>query len=550
MPEETHKIMPAKPKQSLGTTIIASILLVVITISFVAVPAVSFVGGGAFGNTEFGRYGKRRVMLEPGSFFMQQINQYRSMFGESANDPFFMRLIFQRAFDQAMMHEAWIDEAQRAGVLVSQSDVLRHLRNVPEFTEAAFARLSTVERVDLVQQVRDGVMVEHFQHGLFGGVRRSPLLLQTLANPSATERKIELLYIPFSTSQPSMAQAFVQAEPAVFDRAMMRRVVVFGDRRAAEAAAARIASGEITLNDMAYQQFDTLGMNADIYAQEGGFLGTLFRYELQTQLANGDDTVELFNLAPGQVSGVVALNPDQNGQAFALYQMVNREPAINLNNTTDLEHVLRYIRTQRLSFMVDYLTSQLGSLEQSEQWDATARALGGEWVVSDFFPSVLGLDKGQSYSPYTAQVNRLALALNRIEGGNDIARQVLPSQLFFQQAFGLPVGTLSEPVAMNDGLIIFKVLEERPAAVASSEEKAYAQMFVSSNNRGAKEAQFEQSKRYRNNFEKAFAQFLDRAGLNRVPESIETVMDEQASESSSVLPEGLFDPASSPLINF
>lgn len=550
MPQETHKIMPPKPKQSLGTTIIASILLVVITVSFVAVPAVSFVGGGAFGSTEFGRYGKRRVVLEEGSFFNQQIRQYLNMFGENANDPFFMSLIFQQAFNQAMMHEAWIYEAQRAGVLVSQREVLRHLRDISNFTEAGFARLSTAERVALVQQMREGIVVEHFQHGLFDGVRRSSLLLEILAHPSAVERRVELLYIPFSRPQPQLAQVFIQGEAALFDRAVMRRLVVFGDRRTAETTATRLATGEMSLSDMAYQQFDMLGMNADIYAQEGGLLGVLFRHELQAQLANSDAVSALFELAPGEMSGVVALNSGQNGQSFAIYQMVNREPAINLNDANDLEHVLRYIRTQRQGFFVDYLISQLGSLERAEQWDVVARVLGGEWIVSDFFPAVLGLDRGQRYSPYTAQVNQLKLALNQVEGGSDIARQVLVSQHFFEQAFGLPLATLSEPVVVDDGLIIFKVLEERSATVASLEDMAYAQMFVHDSNVAQMEAQFEQSKRYRSNFESAFTQFLQRTGLNQQRETI-VVDDEMYSPPSSKdAPTDLFDPVSSPLLNF
>ncbi len=550
MPEETHKIMPAKSKQSLATTIVASILLVVITVSFVAVPAVSFVGGGTFGNTEFGRYGKRRVVLEQGSFFMRRITEFSSMLGDMANNPAIMRMIFQESFDRAMMHEAWIDEATRAGVLVSQREVLRRLRSDPNFTEASFARMSTVDRVEWVKQAREQIMVEHFQQGLFDGVRRSPLLAQVMANPSSVERRFELMYIPFSRSQPFMAEAFLQNGAPLFHRSTMRRLVIFGDKRTAEATAARIAIGEMSLSDMAYQQFDTLGINADIYAQEGGYLGVLFRHELQTQLANSEDAEALFDLAPGQISDVVALNLAQNGQAFAIYQMVNREPAMDLNNSDDLEHVLRYIRTQRQGFQVEYLISQLGPLEQADQWDASSRALGGEWIVSDFFPAVLGLDKGQRYSPYTAQVNRLGLALNRVDGGSDIARQVLPSQHFFQQAFGLPLGTLSDPVVVNDGLIIFKALEERPTALASDEDVEYAQLFVRSSNLAAKEVQFVQSKHYRNHFDKAFAQFLDRAGFNHDHDHDEIMLDDSIDSATGGVPEGLLDSVSSPLMNF
>ncbi|NIZ46908.1 hypothetical protein PVA44_03470 [Entomospira nematocerorum] len=504
---------PVKKSSTVGI-----ILFVVIIASFIVAPIMTFVFSWQASQFKFGSYGSRPVLYAQGSYFTQLVEQERRNFPANLTGSLAFevtRYFFERAFRQAMMHEAWIDESKRAGVSVSVSEVARSAR-AEGITDAALANMSVVQRSELFDNGRLALTTERFQQSLYDGIIRPESMMNLFINPIQQERRLNIAYFPLELIDMNFLDSYINIEP--LQKWQLRRYVHLGDLASAEEISRQILDGEMTINQLALQQNESsFALYKDAYAESAGLMPIQFLYQVQQQVDMTTTELGLLLnelLLSGRVSDPLRfLDAPAGEEAYVFYHVEERGADVDLLNANDKSAVIRYLSSYESDTILKYFDDRT-KLIKTTQFLQDANTLGATILTTDYFSMVYGLDMRGGYSPYRGLLNQFELALSDL--GVGVVKELQNSRSFFQQAFTLDMDSISSVILLESGVVVLSPLSERVFQSENMDvDRLYMEQFLRLQAQGATEDAFRASPRYNDSrFERTFLRMASRMGLS------------------------------------
>lgn len=514
-----HSALVEKQKMS----ITGMILLVVIVFSFLFAPLFSFIFSGGINQLKFGSYASRPVEYTADSYFAQLVEMQRRQFNSLLNGSYaytMMRYIMQDSFHQAMMREAWVYEAQRAGVHVSGDSVVNTLHEIG-YTGSILSEMSVVDRSEIFKRQQQESVVSRFQKGALDGVFRSEEFVDLLLNPGKIERRANVMFFPFEDVANDFLDSYVQDNMIPLQKWQMRRYVHVGDSDSAKEIAEQLDLGETTIAELAFMQSQSLDLSyRDAYAESSGVMPGRLLYQIQQEVDIPLDGLHvLFSGLPlGAISYPVGFTsvPGEE-EAYVFYQLEANPIPADMMIASDKDAVLTYLLNYDRLVLSDYYDAFITNIDfqNTDILLERVEALGGKVVESDYFSIVYEANTdGKGYSPYQALITQFEKSLGSFDVS--IVQGLLNSRDFFSKAFSTPIGELSDSVFLQEGVVwVIPFIEGAYSSSNRESDSLYINQFLRSQAQLSMENYFKNSRYYRDDkFDKAFTQFTKRIGLS------------------------------------
>ena len=467
------------------------IVLVIITVTFIGTPAIGRFGGAGAG-TVFGTYDGNAIEHRRGNYFdsqILQISQQRRNSGFRQDTETEARAVVRQAFQRAAYRVAVLAETSSAPLAVSEERIDGELiRSGPYviggvFSEERYNATPASQRKVNRRLVEEQLLERQYFSDLTA-VRTSSQAVAFFRGMAAVERRFRVASFSFAELPQAELQRFGEDNAALFRRIKLSRILV-RDGDQAEDVLRRLDDGSATFEELA-----RLFSIDDLAA--GGEVGWRYFYDLERDFDGSEAVEAIFSLASGEHTGVLA---SRFGEV--IYRADADPVTPDFESAEVVAAVQDYLQRYERGFIEDFYTAQAAQFQQHAQVEgfaAAAEALGLATFESDFFP-----------------INfQNLIAVSRVRAEESDALQSAPfHEEFFERAFTLAPGAVSEPIVLGDRILVLELLAERPAEQATLDRaESYYPYFVTGALDRAMNAQVFNSDRLVDNFEQGYLNFL------------------------------------------
>lgn len=452
------------PKQDSGTTskrhsnpfiYFGTVAILIITIvAFVFVPSA---GGGAgdSGDLTFGSWGNKPIAFAQGSYFASQVQATKSQLEQQGyrdtGDQFFAFQVWRQAFENTATHFGLLDYASNNGISASDSYLDKQMARHPAFIEDGvfsrrkFREASNAFKISVRQEIKETTLKQRYV-GDIVGVETSSAERAFIKGMAQYERSLEFIAFPFTNFPDSERLAFAAANPDNFRRVRLSKVTLTSTAKEAEEVLARLRSGVLSFEDAARNH------SKDAFASKGGDMDWQYAWELRSDLKDPALAAELLALSPTEISKVY----ETIAGSWAFYRI--DEAAVLADPSSDdlLRSVTEYMNRFERGRIEDWCIGKAKefSAEAVPNFRNAALARGLQVKETNAFP----LNYGGAFNlGFFALLGTLDTQSNpELSGANT-------NETFLKTVFTLEAGQISEPVILNDAVIVARVLEIRSA---------------------------------------------------------------------------------------
>ena len=199
----------------------------------------------------------------------------------------------------------------------------------------------------------------------------------------------------------------------------------------------------------------------DEYAREGGKMEWQKYYEVRDSFGEGGEVnvEEIFSLKQGEISSVMAL-----GENWVIYRCDQEAEDPDFSDENTMADLKNYLLWRQKGTVQDYFEAKAQEFRQKAQESSFIQACqeqGLDFYTTGFFP----LNMGQlSFLKSIPPLEQETVSLNTASANED----------FFLKAFSLGPDQISEPVLLEDRVIILQLIaiqEVSPQEVESIQAK-------------------------------------------------------------------------------
>ncbi len=449
-----------KPKTSRWTSkptlyIFSVIILAVIVVSFIGGPIVGQMAGpGA--SVEFGRYRGRPIELEQGSYMQNQVVQLGQQFGNPQNTAEMYQL-YRRAFEQTLLHTAVLMEAEDGGMTVSTDRVNNRIVQLPRFQEgnafnqSALDETSQEELMNLRSNMREGLIYEQFVEDVLEGFHYSTEEIDFFASQGSLERRFQVAQFDLEEVPQDLISGYAEDNEAQFRNVDLSMINVGPDRELAEQVLELLENEEET--------FENLAQEMSIHeesAADGGRRGRVFRYQLEQEILDADEVDTVFETSEGAISPIV-----DTETGFAIYRVESSVQSPDLDDEDTLEVVQSYLEEFEPGLLEDFMFEQAEDfafdIRDGADFEEAVEGYRAQLTETNFFPINLG---GQPFMPQ----------IETVDGGT--LGTAAQNEEFFRSAFSVQMNEATDPVVLDDTVVVLMPVEEREQEPADRDQIA------------------------------------------------------------------------------
>lgn len=450
------------PKTSSWTSrpalyVFSVIILVIIVVSFIGGPLMGqFASPGEY--PVFGSYRGEPIELAPGSFFRQALQDAdQQLAGESGGDRQSLQYqyqVYRQAFERTILHMAVMAEAERGGMQVSGDRVTERIATLPrfqengEFSSAAYEQTPQTEIMSLRDTTEEQILYDEFLRDVLQGFVYSSEEARFFADQGRVERRFELARFDFDEFPAENVRSFAQENDDLFRTLEISSITTGVDETTLEEVGRQYRNEEASFEELARE------FSLDQFSEDGGRRGTLYSYELEQLILDQTDVESLLSAETGTVSEVI---DTQDG--FAIFRVERSAEPADLSDDDVIEDLRAYIEEFERGIMEEYFFEEADRLVAgARSGESFSEAVGSAPVdiqETNFFPLNFGA------VPFLPQ-------LEISDGGS------LPGAMrdedFLRTAFSLELDEVSEPILLDDDLVVLRFLEERERDSVDIEE--------------------------------------------------------------------------------
>jgi parvulin-like peptidyl-prolyl isomerase len=430
------------------------ILLVVVVVTFVGSPVAGRLSGG--GSIVFGSYEGRDIAYYPGSYFAQQRDQIAAQVRDSADanqdTASLTQSVWYQAYRQTAVHVAVLIQAERAGLHVSEDAIDKALVSYPaylengRFSEDRYNKTQGSEKASIRKLVREEALSNQYFRDMFLGLKSSTKEKEFVTAMAKPERSFTFVSLPYAEYPADEVRGFGEANPALFRKVKVSRILVKSGEKEAAEIRRKIAEKASSFEELAKTH------SKDGYADKGGDMGWRYAYDLQADFEKKELAQQVFELRAGDVSGVL-----KGAYGWLIFRCDAEAVDADFSDAAVLDVVKAYLGTYEKGRIEDYFVAKAEKLSRRAGevgFAAAAREAGAAPVATDFFP--VNLQSVFSFAPLKAVPDTATPA------------SAIYSEDFFLHAFSLGKGQASAPIVLDDQVTVLTLLAERELPEATA----------------------------------------------------------------------------------
>ena len=401
----------------------------------------------------------------------------------------------RQAFQRAAYRVAVLAETASAPLAVSEERIDGELiRSGPYviggvFSEERYDATPASQRKVNRRLVEEQLLERQYFSDLTA-VHTSSQAVAFFRDMASVERRFRVAAFRFAELPQTELQRFGEDHGALFRRIKLSRILM-RDGDQAEDVLRRLDDGSATFEALA-----RLFSVDDLAA--GGEVGWRYYYDLERDFDGSEAVEAIFALASGEHTEVLT---SRFGEV--IYRADADMVAPDFAGEEVLAAVQDYLQRYERGFIEDFYAAQAVQFQQNAQADgfvAAAEALGLATFESDFFPI--------NFQNLIA-VSRVRAADSDVLSASESLQSAPFHEEFFERAFTLAPGAVSQPVVLGDLILVLELLAERPAEEASLDRaESYYPYFVTGALDRAMNAQVFNTDRLIDNFEQGYLNFL------------------------------------------
>lgn len=436
-------------KKNTAYTIGSLIILLICAFVFVILPA--FTGSSSRqGETPvFGKYNGTEIRYEQNSDMYNFASNYAQMYQnygmqiDSSNHYYIMN----SAFNSTVMKIAYSDAVKNSGYVLPEEAINRGLR--PYFADATGNYSSKIYKQtpastiqSLTKSVSESLISQRFADDNFGsesdivgdtalyGLKESDAELDFLTAYDENRRGFEMAVFPLSTYPEEEKIAYGKQNAAKFAKYDMSAITV-ADKSLAKTVLNKINGNEITFEDAVTEYSDKNYTNSE------GKLTTKYQYQIENLLTNKSDLAKITDLSVNAVSEII--ETDGN---YTIFKNDSKKLDADFEDADTVRVVSTYLTTNEKSIIEDYFTAKAKELKAAAADDFEAACTKFNITKTEVAPFPLNY----------GSVN-LAKSVDTSVAGLSNADT---NENFLTTAFSLKMNEVSDPIVMNDNVVVIK----------------------------------------------------------------------------------------------
>ncbi len=426
-------------------------ILVVIVVTFIGTPAARGRLRGGGHKIEFGTYRGKPVEYYTANFFAERVaavnDQLRSNNQKQENLESTAYQIWRTAFDQTVVHLAFLAEADTAGAWVSEDLVDKALiQSGPwsqggVFNEERYRSTSNADKYSYRKLFREQLLDEQVQRDLLADPHFGQKEVQFFQSMISAQRKFSFVSFAFQDFPDSEVKAYGEKNLDRFRRIKLSQILVKSSESEARAIRAKLEDRSASFEEMARAH------SKDAYAEKGGDAGWRYFYDLESEYEQKEPLASVMGLAEGALSDVL-----HSRYGWVIYRCDSPALRPDFNDPDTLKvvrgYLMRYEKGQVEDFMV----------KRAEAFRQKSRDLG-------FLGAALAQSlktRETEYFPLNYQ-SVYFLAPVRASGQEVDISSAAASEEFFLKAFRLTPGEVSAPVLLDDQVLVLRLEDVRQA---------------------------------------------------------------------------------------
>ncbi|MDA8410941.1 MAG: peptidyl-prolyl cis-trans isomerase [Treponema sp.] len=465
------KAGPSTPRRGMKNPFIyvgTIAFLVLVIVAFVFFPTSASVGGA--GALVFGTYAGRPIGYTQNSYMVQQVQALSQANPATDNNELSNQLrnyqIYRAAFESSVIHEGILDEVTRAGVIVPDEIIDTQMAQMPQFQEnGAFSPklyrdTPSSQRLDIRNQLRDQYLTQSFTNAVYS-IKPSSKEDAFITDMAKETRTIEYALFALSAYPDSELVSWAQANQGLFRRLKLSRITMAKEADVADLAK-KIGAG-LAFADAAKKS------STDSWASQGGDLGLRFFHELQGDLFAKADADKVAALKKGAISAPLKTSAG----SWAIFRLEDDIQAPSFTDPAVLADARSYMMQSERGKIEDWTLAQAKAFAAlpAADFDRNAKKEG----ITTKSAGPFALDYGNASINIYGQ-NAPLFTPVPTSGAPELSTAPT-SDKFFQAAFGLAPGAVSDPFVLGDNVMVIKVKEAGVAADAGT-VSAYYPYFV------------------------------------------------------------------------
>jgi peptidyl-prolyl cis-trans isomerase D len=425
-------------------------ILVVIVVTFIGTPAARGRRGGGH-RIEFGTYKGKPVEYYSSNFFAERVAAVNEQLRGSKQEPENLEAVayqvWRTAFDQTVVHMAFLAEAAGAGAWVSDDrldEVL--IRSGPwspggVFNEERYRATSNAEKYAYRKLYREQLLDEQVQRDLLGDIQSSQKELDFFKAMISAQRKFSFVSFPFRNFPDAEVKAYGEKNPDLFRRIKLSQILIKTSENEAREIRRKLEDRSASFEELARAH------SKDAYAEKGGDAGWRYFYDLENDFEKKEPLEGVMGLAEGALSDVL-----RSRYGWVIYRCDSPALRPDFSDGETAQMVRGYMMRYEKGQVEDYM------LKRAEDFRLRTRDLG-------FLGAALAQNlKAQAteYFPLNYQGIYFLAPVRAVGQEVDIS-SAAANEEFFLKAFRLAPGDISEPVLLEDQVIVLRLEDVREA---------------------------------------------------------------------------------------
>ncbi len=424
------------------------IVLVVIIAAFIIGP---ILGQGAANpnSTVFGVFRGEKIEFAQGSYFVRayqgQLDQLQQQAEENGSTVGLQQVYTaaRNAYDSTVFRLALIDEARRAGMVVSTREVIETLANAPGFRDengdfsSELLQSALANNPNLRETVREDIIFDKAQQDMLSRANLSDAEVEFIASMGDPRRIFDVVSFDFTDFPDDQLQAYLENNGELFRNVEISSITL-DSLEEAEELLARLETGEESFEDLAAT------LSTDFFSAEGGSRGTVWFYDIQRDFEDESAAQLLFSQPVGEAGEIFAVR----GEKFAVFRLDSEVRQPDPENRDVLEQVKGYVLSLERGLVSDYFREEAEELSRRIQEIGWASALVESGLEAATTSAV-----GMNYGDLPLFPNYESVSAGVLSGVS--SRETLIADLF-----SLDLGQVSEPVQLRDRVVLVRYAEE------------------------------------------------------------------------------------------
>jgi parvulin-like peptidyl-prolyl isomerase len=427
------------------------VILVVIVVTFIGTPTVRGRLRGAGNKIEFGTFKGKPVEYYASNYFAERVSAVNEQLRGSNQNPEDLESVayqvWRTAFDQTVVHMAFLAEAESARAWISEDRVDEVLiQSGPwsqggVFDEERYRATSNADKYAYRKLFREQLLDEQVQRDLLADERYSQKEVDLFKSMISSQRKFSFVSFAFRDFPDAEVRAYGEKNADRFRRIKLSQILVKSSENEAREIRSKLEDRSASFEELARAH------SKDAYAEKGGDAGWRYFYDLESEFEQKEPLETVMGLAEGALSGVL-----RSRYGWVIYRCDSPALRPDFADAETLQAVRGYLMRYEKGLVEDFM------LKRAEAFRERARDIG-------FLGAALAQNlktQATEYFPLNYQ-GVYFLAPVRAAGQDADISSAGSNEEFFLKAFRLAPGEVSEPVLLDDQAIVLRLEDVRQA---------------------------------------------------------------------------------------